>query len=139
MIFQSITLHNLFSYRGQVCFDLARESGATGNIVVILGRNGHGKTSFLNSVKLLFGGVTKELREAVLVQRDRPLQEKGFVLGDRDWWGILNHQARAAGEMQCAVSAVLVNDEGQEIQVSRCWDLGKGDYKSRLQITAPRK
>lgn len=139
MIFQSITLHNLFSYRGQVHFDLARTADTAGNIVVILGRNGQGKTSFLNSVKLLFGGVTEELRKAVLVQRDRPLQEKGFVLGDRDWWGILNHQARVAGEMRCSVSAVLLNEKGQEIQVARSWDLANGNYKNRLKITAPRK
>lgn len=139
MIFKSITLDNLFSYHGPTRFDLAPAPGDQGNIAVIMGRNGHGKTSFLNSVKLLFGGVTKELREAVQVQRDRGLQEKGFVLGDRDWWGILNHKARAAGDKRCAISAVLLDDNGQEIEVVRSWDLSNSNYRSKLQISAPRK
>lgn len=139
MIFKSIILDNLFSYHGPTRFDLAPAPGDEGNIAVIMGRNGHGKTSFLNSVKLLFGGVTKELRDAVQVQRDKGLQEKGFVLGDRDWWGILNHKARVAGVMRCAVSAVLLDDDGQEIEVVRSWDLSNGDYKSKLRISAPRK
>jgi len=55
MIFDRIIIQNLFSYYGKQVFDLA---GATPdkNIVLIFGRNGHGKTNFLNSLKLLFCG-----------------------------------------------------------------------------------
>lgn len=138
MIFKSVTIHNLFSYHGEVCFDLARPEGEERNIVVIKGRNGYGKTSFLNSVKLLFGGVTKELMAGV--QRGSPLsQQKSFVLGTQEWWGIMNHKARANDETRCGVSAVLLDDAGQETRVTRNWNLLNGDYKGRLTVSTPRK
>jgi DNA sulfur modification protein DndD len=137
MIFKSLTITNLFSYHGEVTFDLTAPAGRDGNIVVIMGRNGHGKTSFLNSAKLLFGGVTKELMAGV--QRGSPATQKSFVLGHQDWWGILNHKARQNGETRCSVAAVLVDEVNQETKVRRSWDLRNGDYKDRLQVWAPRK
>ena len=55
MIFDRIIIENLFSYYGKQVFDL---TGSTSdkNIALIFGRNGHGKTNFLNSLKLLFCG-----------------------------------------------------------------------------------
>ena len=137
MIFKTVTIHNLFSYYGEVCFDLARQPGESGNIVVIQGRNGYGKTSFLNSIKLLFGGVTKELMAGM--QRGSPGTQKSFVLGSQDWWGILNHKARAKGETRCGVSAVLLDETNQETRIMRSWDLHDDDYKDRLIVQVPRK
>ncbi|QFY41546.1 hypothetical protein F6R98_02000 [Candidatus Methylospira mobilis] len=125
MIFKSVTIHNLFSYYGEVCFDLARPQGEAGNIVVIMERNGYGKTSFLNSVKLLFGGVTKELMAGM--QRGSPGTQKSFVLGTQERWGILNHKARASGEARCGVSAVLLDETDQETRITRSWDLRSDD------------
>ena len=136
MIFQSLTIQNLFSYYGENCFDLTPSARAEGNIVIIMGRNGYGKTSFLNSVKLLFGGVTKELMAGV--QRGTPLQQKSFVQGNKDWWGILNHKARANGTTLCSVSAILLDEHGQETKVSRSWDLRDDKYNGRLNVSAPR-
>jgi len=137
MIFQSLTINNLFSYHGEKRFDLSPPAQAEGNIVVIMGRNGYGKTSFLNSVKLLFVGVSRELRGSV--QRGSPLHEKGFVRGNKgSWWGILNHKARLDGETRCSVSAVLIDEEGQETKVCRSWDLRNDNYKDRLDVSAPR-
>ncbi len=140
MIFQSLTISNLFSYHGENRFDLAPPTPATGNIVVITGRNGYGKTSFLNSVKLLFGGVTEQLKGGV--QRGSSLREKDFVLGidtvSRSWWGILNHKARLHGETRCSVSAVLIDKQGEETKVRRSWDLRNDNFKDRLDVSAPR-
>jgi len=137
MIFKSITINNLFSYHGPNSFDLAHTGGSKGNIVVIKGRNGYGKTSFLNSIKLLFGGVTKDLRAGV--QRGNSVTQKNFVLGTQDWWGILNQKARAAGESSCSVSAVLLDDDAQEITLTRSWDLQNNEYEDRLVVFAPRR
>jgi DNA sulfur modification protein DndD len=137
MIFKSLTLHNLFSYYGTCTFDLMPPAGHAGNIVVIMGRNGFGKTSLLNSVKLLFGGVTKELRQSV--QRGNSLSEKAFVLGAKEWWGILNHQAKNRREMNCYVQAILLNENNQEIVVRRSWNLQNDDHENQLEVTAPRK
>lgn len=139
MIFKTITLHNLFCYDGKHPFDLlpSEADKETRNIVVIMGRNGFGKTSFLNSVKLLFGGVTKELRHGV--QRGNAHSEKAFVLGAKEWWGILNHQAKKRGEFDCYVEAVLIDENHQEITVKRSWNLRDDDYHNRIEVAAPRK
>lgn len=137
MIFKTITLNNLFSYYGSHEFDLSPEPGEHRNIVIIMGRNGLGKTSFLNSVKLLFGGATKDL--AASVQRGSKTQPRSFVLGHKDWWGILNQKAKAEKTMQCSIKAVLLDSSNQEIYISRCWDLSNDNYSDQLEINAPRK
>lgn len=135
MIFKSITLHNIFSYYGPKIFDLAPVANNPGNIVVIMGRNGFGKTSLLNSIKLLFGGVTKELRESV--QRDKMPLEKGFVRGDNDWWGILNQKAKSEGNLECSVAAILLDENNREISIERRWNLSNDNYKNQLTVKAP--
>lgn len=137
MIFKSITLHNLFSYYGTHPFNLMPPPGGNSNIVIIMGRNGFGKTSFLNSVKLLFGDVTKELYQSV--QRGSGLNEKGFVIGAKEWWGILNHQARQRQEFDCYIEAILLDKNNQEYTLRRSWCLQGDNYKSLLEITAPRR
>jgi DNA sulfur modification protein DndD len=137
MIFKTITLDNLFSYYGTHNFDLSPEPGGHRNIVIIMGRNGLGKTSFLNSVKLLFGGATKDL--AASVQRGSTTQPRNFVLGHKDWWGILNQKARSEKTLQCSIKAVLLDSSNQEIHISRCWDLSNDNYSDQLEINAPRK
>ena len=56
MKFLSVELEHVFAYDRKATVDL---SGTTDdqNIVLIWGRNGAGKTSFLNALKLLFTGV----------------------------------------------------------------------------------
>jgi len=137
MIFKSISLHNLFSYYGTQPFDLSPSNNDQENIVVIMGRNGYGKTSFLNSIKLLFGGVTKELRQNV--QRNRLPSAKAFVLGDKDWWGILNHKARVEGDFICSVSAILLNEKNQEIEIKRSWNLSADNYQDHLTVVTSRQ
>lgn len=137
MIFKSITIHNLFSYYGVNLFDLAPPAESNGNIIVIMGRNGYGKTSFLNGVKLLFGGITKDLMAGV--RRDGVYSQKSYVLGTKDFWGIFNHKARSNGETRCSISSILQDEAGQDTRICRTWDIGASDYKEKLQVWAPRK
>lgn len=65
MIFERIRLTNLFSYYGEQEINLGTPEAGR-NVCLIRGRNGFGKTSLLNSLKLLFTGVYDEpLRRAV--------------------------------------------------------------------------
>ncbi|MBF0162579.1 MAG: DNA sulfur modification protein DndD [Magnetococcales bacterium] len=93
MIFQEITISNLFSYHGQVTFDLTGQRPDR-PILLISGRNGFGKTSFLNAVKLLFTGPSEEMRSEV--QAGRKLSPKEYMFGNgREWMGAFNRRARA--------------------------------------------
>lgn len=133
MIFQSIDLNNLFTYFGKQTFDL-RGSGPGKNVVLITGRNGFGKTSLLNGVKLLFSGVTESMRQSV--QRQRTPNTKQYIVGTGDdWWGIMNRRARSAGEQHCGVRIVWEED-GNEVVAERTWEIGENDFEEELTITA---
>ena len=77
MLFEEIQIYNLFSYFGKCSFDL-QGAEPQRNIALISGRNGYGKTSFIDSVKLLFGGVSVELGKTIF--KTRTLNEKDYLL-----------------------------------------------------------
>ncbi len=130
MHFTSITITNLFSYYDENFLSL--ENNNQCNITVIMGRNGYGKTSFINSIKMLFVDTAEEIRRTI--QRKRTPTPKQFVMGiASEWWGILNQQARQEGEMVCSVAASWVSSEGYHIDAKRTWDLAKS-YESTLTI-----
>lgn len=134
MIFHSIEIHNLFTYQGKHPFDL-RGSRPGKNVVLIAGRNGFGKTSFLNSIKLLFTGVTEAMRQSV--QRQRAPTVKQYVTGTGDdWWGVMNRHARVQGEKHCGVRVVWEED-GQYVTAERIWTLADNEYEEELIVTAP--
>lgn len=139
MFFKSVTINNLFSYYGSCVFDLAPPENSEQNIVIILGRNGDGKTSFLNSVKLLFAGVTEDIRRTV--QRKSIPTPKQYICGiDNEWWGIANQQARQEGEriLSCSVKAVWETNDG-EVTAERKWtiDYKKNDYQDEIILSTP--
>lgn len=133
MIFKSIELTNLFTYRGKQVLDLTGASSER-NVVLISGRNGFGKTSLLNSVKLLFTGVTDSLRQSVLRQRTPTAKQYVIGAGD-DWWGIMNRRARADGQKHCGVRIVW-DEEGHEVVAERRWLFEENDFTEELEISA---
>ena len=132
MILESFRIDNLFSYFGNCEFDLRPPEDGR-NVLLIWGRNGYGKTSFLNSLKLLLTGVSDELRASVhtggLLKRDHYL----LGMGD-EWIGIFNRQARAANETEFGVSLVWREDAGT-VTVERRWQIEKGGVHEFLRIT----
>lgn len=131
MIFESIELNNLYSYRGVVRFDLSGASTKR-NVVLISGRNGFGKTSFLNAIKLLFCDVTTAMRESV--QRQRTPTHKQYIVGaGEDWWGILNRQARQDGERECHVRIVWTEGTSR-ITAQRSWIIENNDFTPALVV-----
>jgi DNA sulfur modification protein DndD len=124
MIFEEITIENLFSYQGKQTFNLVSDHPDR-NVVLISGRNGYGKTSFINSVKLLFlgagFGAGDELRRDV--QGGRRLNPQAYLLGWGDeWLGVLNRKARANPLSRYAVSAVWQEEQGR-VSLTRSWTI----------------
>jgi len=133
MIFESIRLTNLFSYYGSQEIDVSGPEPGR-NVCLIIGRNGFGKTSFLNSLKLLFTGVRYEpLRRAV--QRTRMTSPKQYVEGvGNDWWGIMNRRARKEGRTECAIRLVWSEDGGL-VTVERAWRIDNGIWDGAESLT----
>ncbi len=133
MIFEKIIIHNLFSYYGTHELDL-RGATKDKNIVLISGRNGFGKTSFLNSMKLLFTGVSEALLRSV--QRERKLSPKQYVRGSgNDWYGIMNQRAFREKETCCSISACWQEPEGK-VHLMRSWDLSNNGYHDSVGLQA---
>ncbi|HYE36010.1 DNA sulfur modification protein DndD [Methylocaldum sp.] len=124
MIFEQITIENLFSYHGKQVFNLT-PADPNRNVVLIAGRNGYGKTSFINSVKLLFlgagFGAGDELRREV--QGGRKINPRAYLLGWEDeWLGVLNRKARTDPKSRYGISAVWREEQGR-VSLSRSWTL----------------
>lgn len=130
MIFRHLLLENLFSYRHSE-FDF---SGATPdrNIALIFGRNGYGKTSFINAIKLLFAGPNDEIRNSILP--GVRLNPSKYVLGMGDeWMGIFNARARREGEKTCRIRLIWEED-GTEVEVERRWQIISNGYTEHLEL-----
>ncbi len=132
MILQRFRIHNLFSYYGPCEFDLRPEDDGR-NVLLIWGRNGYGKTSFLNSLKLLLTGVSDELRAGV--HSGRNFKRDHYLLGmGEEWIGIFNRQARAAGEKVFGVDLEWREAAGT-VKVERRWTLVKDGVEEILRVT----
>lgn len=70
MILKKLTIKNLFAYRDQ--HELDFELSKNKNIILVLARNGRGKTSFLRIVRILIHGIrnNKDILEEGLNERD---------------------------------------------------------------------
>jgi DNA sulfur modification protein DndD len=133
MILERFRIHNLFSYFGPCGFDLT-PTGDGRNVVLIWGRNGYGKTSFLNSLKLLLSGVSDEIRDSIHV--GRKLKRDAYLLGMGDEWrGAFNRQARAAGEKEFGVSLTW-REAGGKVTVERFWRLEQDRPFETLRVSS---
>jgi len=134
MIIERIQLTNLFSYYGPQCFELG-QPGPGRNICLVMGRNGFGKTSLLNALKLLFTGARNEpLRRAVQRKRMPTVQQYVLGAGD-DWWGIMNRRARTGGETRCAVE-LRWTENGQAVTAERSWTIEGDTWQEQLEVQA---
>ncbi|TIM30557.1 MAG: hypothetical protein E5Y63_11470 [Mesorhizobium sp.] len=132
-----VRLENIFAYR-DADFDL---SGTTPNqnIVLIWGRNGMGKTSFLNAMKLLFTGADKTEYRRVGFP---PIALSGpqYILGDGSrWTGVLNREARrralTLGEPVTAqIIASWLDNVGETVTATRWWTAEAEDYTSGVVV-----
>ena len=99
MKFLSIELEHMFAYDKKATVNLSGTTDSQ-NIVLIWGRNGMGKTSFLNALKLLFTGVDHPSSRIVGFP-PRPLPPRQYVVGDgAGWSGLINQPARRRAERE---------------------------------------
>ena len=133
MKFTRIELENIFAYVGRVVLDVSGTSQDK-NIVLVWGRNGMGKTSLLNAVKLLFlGAENKSLRYIGFPRR--VLGPRQFVLGDgTSWSGIINR--RAFQQDSDTIARVKLNWEanGAVISAERRWRKQGAGYQETLVV-----
>ncbi len=98
MKFKSITISNLFSYQGKIKFDFNNSSQP---ISLIIGENGFGKTSFINSIKIALHGITKDLLQI----GELTLSKQDYILGSssKNFSGILNRIAKSEDKNKALV------------------------------------
>jgi DNA sulfur modification protein DndD len=107
MKLDTVTLSGIFAYEDPVSVNLSRTT-ADRNMILIWGRNGKGKTSFINAMKLLFAGISHERSRRVGFP-PQTLPPGQYVMGDGDhWMGIFNRRVRrnAAARGEPAVASV---------------------------------
>lgn len=133
MIFEEIRIFNLFSYYGEQTFKLPPPTQDK-PIVLISGRNGFGKTSFINSVKLLFLGTADEMMNNV--QAGRKLRPNSYLLGvDREWQGVFNSRARREDKRGTRYGICIAWREAQgHVEAQRYWTLFNGEPEQHLVI-----
>lgn len=99
MKFLSIEIKHVFAYDNKAIIDLSGTSEDQ-NIVLIWGRNGAGKTSFLRALKLLFTGID-DATSRIVGFPPKPLPPLQFVKGDgAGWSGLINQRARRRAERE---------------------------------------
>lgn len=127
MKFKSIQIENLFSYHGKVAFDFSNNKHP---ITLIIGENGFGKTSFINSVKLALHGVSKDLLQIGA----QSLTKSEFVLGskEKNFSGMLNRKAKEAGENFAKI--IIEIDEGDIFKVKRTYHFNDKGYSESLVL-----
>jgi hypothetical protein len=79
MIFEEIRITNLFSYFWSRGLRVAHSDCPGLPLILISGRNGFGKTSFINSVKLLFLGTSADMLQQVI--DGTKLRPNSYLLG----------------------------------------------------------
>ena len=137
MKFLSIEIEHVFAYDKKAIVNL---SGTTDdqNIVVIWGRNGMGKTSFLNALKLLFTGVDHPSSRSVGFP-PRPLGSRQYVVGDgAGWSGLINQPARrrAARDGVPVIASVKATweSDGLTVTAERQWTYDGATFKESLRV-----
>ncbi|WP_199051916.1 AAA family ATPase [Aquitalea sp. ASV15] len=132
MRFLRIQIKNLFSYRDGR-FEFPEESDSSRNVILIHGRNGFGKTSFINALKLFFlGYADSEIR---VVARGRQYSARDYMLGGGpEWEGAFNRRALADKEKVCSVSVTWREPQGTVVG-TRSWTIsGPGTITEKLEI-----
>ncbi|WP_175830653.1 AAA family ATPase [Burkholderia cenocepacia] len=132
MRFVALEVEDIFAYSGlsRVDFNACTD---TRNIVVISGRNGAGKTSLLNAIKLLFLGAENDSLRRVSFGAP-PIGHKHFVLGQTGrWYGVFN--TRAQGMDARARVALEWEDAGHRYRAERSFRRIAGGYDETLVVT----
>lgn len=127
MKFKSITINNLFSYHGQVKFEF---NSANQPISLIIGENGFGKTSFINSVKIGLHGITKDLLQI----GELTLSKQDYIVGSsaKNFSGVLNRVAKSDGKNKASI--IIELEDGGLYRIKREFSVSENSYNEKLTI-----
>lgn len=131
MKFTRIEVENIFAYSGLSHIDLSKTTDER-NIIVVRGRNGAGKTSLLNAIKLLFlGAGNPSLRRVGWGNLE--MQKNGYVLGvPGRWYGVFNTGAKSSGAP--ARVALDWTDGGRSYRMQRVFRRVGASFTEDLSI-----
>lgn len=127
MKFKSITINNLFSYHGQIKFEF---NNADQPISLIIGENGFGKTSFINSIKIALHGITKDLLQI----GELTLSKQDFIIGSssKNFSGVLNRIAKSEDKNKASI--IIELEDGGLYRIKREFTISNNSYQERLTI-----
>ena len=122
-------------YGEHVILDKVSFSINAGERVGLVGRNGHGKTSFINSIKLLFSGSSEELRSGI-PGSGKKITTKNYLLGFQDLWaGVFNRKARKERQQKFYIK-IEWEEEAGRVESIREWVM-TGDHECREHLKKP--
>ena len=127
MKFKSIAIENVFSYYGLKKFDFENKDEP---VALIIGENGFGKTSFINSVKIALHGINKD----ILTIGNQILSKEDFVIGNnsKNFSGMLNRKAKLDGINEAKITITIDNDE--IFVVERTFSFKDNSYVESLML-----
>lgn len=127
MKFKSITINNLFSYHEKVKFDFNNSSQP---ISLIIGENGFGKTSFINSIKIALHGITKDLLQI----GESTLSKQDYIIGSpaKNFSGIVNRIAKSEGINKASI--IIELEDGGLYRIKREFTVTENTYTEKLTI-----
>lgn len=128
MRFKSITIENVFSYYGQKTFNFESSEKP---ITLIIGENGFGKTSFINSVKVALHGINKD----ILNIGNQTLTKQDFILGNpaKNFSGMLNRRAKT-DRLNTVKVHITIEDDNEILVVQRSFSISDNNYTESLVI-----
>ncbi len=127
MRFKSIAIENMFSYYGLKSFHFDNKDEP---VSLIIGENGFGKTSFINSVKIALHGINKD----ILSIGNQILSKEDFVLGNssKNFSGMLNRKAKLDGSRESKL--IVTIDDDDVFIVERTFSFKDNSYTENLML-----
>lgn len=127
MRFKTITIENVFSYASTKTFNFSNDEQP---ISLIIGENGFGKTSFINSVKIALHGITRD----ILSIGAQTLTKEELILGSpsKNFSGILNRTAKADGFNEAKLTIELEDDD--LLRIERMFTVKPNSYAEQLVL-----
>jgi DNA sulfur modification protein DndD len=127
MRFKSIVIENVFSYYGLKHFDFENKDEP---VALIIGENGFGKTSFINSVKIALHGINKD----VLSIGNQTLSKEDFIVGNssKNFSGMLNRKAKLDGKNEAKITVTIDDDEIYVVE--RTFTFSTSSYVESLML-----
>lgn len=128
MKINKLTLGNIFSYFGNVEFDFSNSK----SLNLIIGENGFGKTSFINSIKIALHGITKD----ILKIGDYSLSKQEYIMGANGFSGMINRVAKEQGINECSITIDFEDKNSNIHTVKRVYKTTNTSYSESLTVTS---